>query len=439
MKLKNFCIPLLLFILLNSINASGQSIDIKKLKKIRPRMYLAKGLVWKGESAQNTNWNKICQTPDGKIWFSGGDHWGTDGVPRPFDKKERYERPWGFGNTTVCYYDPNNNKVVEAFELNRASSIYSNAETPGHGKIHASIIADSRGNLYSSGYLGSSFNHEYTQGYFPKSYVGGSVFKYNPKTKEIGYFGIPYFTEALIALYLDEKRNILNGLTVNGKFFRLNIKTMELFRYGTVGRMTRTPDRIREMIMDNNGCCYFNNAIGGLTKFDPASGKFTDIDITLPGKLKDFRATVVSSDNVIYAISNEGFVWSYAPETNKFANLGHIFGLPEHPIYTPNIALDEKRNRLYFLASNHGGGRIEEALGTITILDLNTEKYHWMGMVDGFEGCFGALAAKDHNVYFSCLGYAYEKDGFQKGPSGRPITRPYLLKYEPPSKLDSSK
>jgi len=259
--------------------------------------------------------------------------------------------------------------------------------------------------------------------------------KSNPQTKDIDYLGIPYFSEALIALYLDEKRNTLNGMTVNGKFFRLNIETMELFRYGTIGRMAQAPDRIREIIMDKNGFCYFNNDVGGLTKFDPETGMFTDIDITLPGKLKDFRASIVSSDNVIYAVSNEGFVWSYAPETNTFKNLGHIFGLPEQPIYTPNIALDEEWDRLYFLASNHGGVSINEALGTITILDLNTGKFHWIGKVDGFEGCFGALTAKDHNVYFSCLGFAYENDEFEKGPDGRPITRPYLLKYEPPSSL----
>ena len=49
-------------------------------------MYVAEGLKWKNESAQNTSWNKITETPDGKIWFCGGDHWGTDETIGNFDK-----------------------------------------------------------------------------------------------------------------------------------------------------------------------------------------------------------------------------------------------------------------------------------------------------------------------------------------------------------------
>ena len=84
----------------------AQSIDIKNIKKIRLVIYPAEGLVWKGQSVQNTNWNKITQTPDGKVWYCGGDHWGSDAITGPFDKSENYERPWGFGNTAISYYDP---------------------------------------------------------------------------------------------------------------------------------------------------------------------------------------------------------------------------------------------------------------------------------------------------------------------------------------------
>src|SRR5262245_14609172 len=77
----------------------AQTIDLKKIKKIRLKTYPADGLTWKGESAQNTNWNKITETPDGRIWYCGGDHWGTDAITGPWQKGENYERPWGFGNT----------------------------------------------------------------------------------------------------------------------------------------------------------------------------------------------------------------------------------------------------------------------------------------------------------------------------------------------------
>ncbi|MCE5252089.1 hypothetical protein LLG96_17945 [bacterium] len=407
----------------------AQSIKIDSLKKIKLKSYQAGGLEWKGETTQNTNWNKICETPDGKIWFCGGDHWGTDAR-----NADRYDRPWGFGNTAISVYDPKSDKATVKFELDRASAIYSNAETPGHGKIHSNIQPDSKGNLYMAGYLGSSYDHEYTQAYYPKSYAGGAVIKYDPKTGDVDYFGIPCPQSAVVGLYYDEKRNIVNGITVSrAKFWRINLTTMELNQYESIARLTHLVDRVREMIMDYNGFCYFANDLGGLTRFDPDTEVFSDIDIFLPGEKRDFRASVVSKQNVIYAITTDGFVWSYDTKTGKLDNYGHVLGLPEKQHYTPNIALDESWGRLYFLAGNHGGPVYEDALEVLTVLDLKTRKFHWVGKVEGVEGCFGALGASDHTVYFSCFG------PMDKDKNGKPVTRPFLARYDPPKNLDDLK
>ncbi len=417
---------------------TAQPIDVSKLKKIRLKQIPAGGLEWKGESTQNTNWNKICETPDGKIWYCGGDHWGADAITGPWDKSDRYERPWGFGNTAVSSYDPQQDKAIVEFELNRVSSLYSNAESPGHGKIHGNIATDSKGNLYFGGYMGSSYVHEYTRAYYPKSYAGGAVIRYNPQTKDADYFGIPCPYGAIVALYYDENRNTVLGLSVDrAKFWRVNLTTMEVNIYESLARMSRLTDRVREMIMDNRGICFFANDVGGLTKFDPDTEVFTDLDLTLPGKLMDFRASVVSSDNILYAISTDGFVWSFDPKTEKLKDYGHVIGLPEQPHYTPNIALDEDWGRLYFIAGNHGGGVMEEALETLTILDLKTGKYHWVGAIEGVEGCFGAVVGQNHAVYFSSFGHVFDGNTVRTWSNGRPMTRPYLLRYDPPKDLGS--
>ena len=154
MKFKRFFIatlPVALGLII-PIVAHGQ--PASSINQIYPKFYTAGGLIWKGESTQETNWNKICEDKKGRIWFAGGDHWGTDRKGGKFE--DRYDRPWGFGNTNVCYYDMKTDKVYEAFEIDRASAIYSNAETPGHGKIHADIVSDDEGNIWTGGYLGSS-------------------------------------------------------------------------------------------------------------------------------------------------------------------------------------------------------------------------------------------------------------------------------------------
>jgi hypothetical protein len=294
--------------------------------------------------------------------------------------------------------------------------------------------------LYFAGYMGMSYMHEFTGAYYPKSYAGGALLKYNPQTKDVDYFGIPCPYGATVGLYYDEKRNILNGISPDrAKFWRVKLSTMELNRYESVARMSRLEDRVREMIMDKEGFCYFANDVGGLTKFNPDTEVFTDIDIKLPGKLMDFRASVVSSKNIIYAISTDGFVWSFDPQTNRLEEFGHVIGMPDKGHYTPNIALDEEWGRLYFIAGNHGGKVVETALEILTILDIRSKKFYWAGQVEGVEGCFGALTAKDHTVYFSCFGNYITDGEVEKDIHGKPITRPYLVKYNPPEDLNSLK
>lgn len=414
-----------------------QSINLSDIRKIRLQMIPAGGLIWKGVSTQNTNWNKITQTPDGKIWYCGGDHWGTDAITGPFDKSEKYERPWGFGNTALSSYDPKKNQAKVVLELGRASALYSNAETPGHGKIHSNIVSDSRGILYFAGYMGLSYAHEYTRSYFPKSYAGAALLRYDPSKDDVDYLGIPFPNGAIVALYYDEKRDFLNGITVDrAKFFRVNLTTMELNRYESVARMSRVEDRVREMIMDKNGFCYFANDVGGLTRFDPDTEKFMDLDLELPGKLKDFRASVVSSQNIIYAITTDGFVWSLDPKTQQLIDLGHILGMPEQGHYTPNIALDEEWGRLYFMAGNHGGKVLEDALEIVTVLDLQKKKFYWLGQAEGVEGCFGSLVGRDHSVYFSCYGNLFQNNELVTDQKGDAVTRPYLVKFVPPRNLE---
>ena len=424
---------------------TGQSIDVQKLMKIRLKMYPAEGLIWKGETAQNTNWNKITETPDGKIWFCGGDHWGSDQITGPWPKGESYERPWGFGNTAISYYDPKLDKSFVAYdsennplEFDRASAIFSNAETPGHGKSHSNITSDSHGRIYFAGYMGLSYQHEYTRAWYPKSYAGGALIRYDPATKDVDYLGIPCPNGGIVGIYFDEKRNIINGITVDrAKFWRINLTTMELNIYESVARMSRVEDRVREMIMDKDGFCYFANDVGGLTKFNPDTERFTDLDVKLPGNLMDFRASVVSSENIIYAITTDGFVWSFNTRTNKLEDYGHIIGMPEQGHYTPNIALDEDWGRLYFMAGNHGGKVLESALEILTVLDIKNHKFYWLGQVEGVEGCFGAIAGKDHKVYFSAFGQLYQNNKLITDKNGKAVTRPYLIRYDPPVDLKS--
>lgn len=426
MKYTRLCMAALLGITIIAVPITASAQPPITIKQIYPKFYPAGGLIWKGESMQDTCWGKICEDKKGRIWFSGGDHWGTDREGGKFE--DRYERPWGFGNTTICYYDPEKDEAFVAFELDRASAIYSNAETPGHGKIHSDIVTDDEGNIWTGGYLGSSYNHEWTQQYYPKSYVGGAIIKYNPETKDIDYYGIPNPGGGLVSVKFDTKRNIVHGVTVDrGRYYRINIDTMELKRYD-IARFSG-----REMTVDHEGNAWFYNEFVSLTKFDPDTETYTDYDIKLPGLL---RASVTSSKGIIYGTTSEGYVWSWDTKTNKVENYGHIVNMPDESVYTPNIALDEEWGRLYFMAGGHGITLF--GMPILTILDIKEKKFYWAGKVD-VDGCYGAVVGNDHKVYFGCYAFA-QKDGKRiKNKEGEEYRTNYLVRFDPPVNLEDLK
>ena len=141
--------------------------------------------------------------------------------------------------------------------------------------------------------------------------------------------------------------------------------------------------------------------------------------------------------NSLNSCLTDGFIWSFDPRTNTIEEFGHVLGLPDQPHYTPNIALDEEWGRLYFLAGNHGGGVLEDALETLTILDLKAKKRYWAGTVEYLEGCFGAVVGDNHKVYFSSFGQVVKGNDVLRYKDGKPVTRPYLLRYDPPENLNS--
>ncbi len=397
----------------------------KDIRQIYPKMYLATGLDWQGESTQNTCWNKICEDKQGRIWFAGGDHWGTDRRGGVYEG--RYDRPWGMGNATVHYYDPKTDKAVEVLELNEASAIFSNEETPGHGKIHADIVCDDQGYLWTGGYLGSSYDHEWAQQYYPKSYAGGAIIRIDPNTFDVDYYGIPNPGGGLVSVKFDNKRRVVHGVTVDRqRYYRLNVETRALKRYD-IARFSS-----REIIVDHKGEPWFPNEFQSLTHFNPDTEKYTDYDIPIPG----LRASVCSSQGVIYGICPRGFIWSWDTRTNKVEEYGHVVKTPDVSVYTPNIALDEQLGRLYFMAGGHG--TTLAGMPILSILDLKTKTLYWAGGVD-VDGCYGAIAASDHTVYFGCYAYAQSNGKRLRNSEGQEYRTNYLVRYDPPKNLEDLK
>ncbi len=405
------------------------------------RKFMAQGLFWNGANYQEANYSKICETSDGRIWFSGGDHEGTDRLWR----EERYDRPYGFGNTTVCAYDPRTDSVEVAFEVDRASGLFSNAETPGHGKIHASIVTDSRDILYTAGYMGSSYEHEGTRAFYPKSYTGGAILRYDSRTGQLDNMGIPCPAGGVVCLSYDERRDVVHGLSVDRcRYWRVHVRTRELKLYGLEGRMNAA----RDMIVDRAGRVYFPNEHGGLTRFNPDTETFTDLDLKLPSDPDmTLRGHVVTSKNVIYGITFNGTLWKFDPRTGASKTYGHLFGRSDLRSYNPAPCLDEEWGRIYFLGGTSGLRKDDKKI--LTVFDIKEEKFYYLGLVDVHKTCYGSMVARDHTLYFSVSTWETDENGRyvappQRGyqnmydPSNSRIMRPYLVKIEPPRTMQGA-
>ena len=186
------------------------------------------------------------------------------------------------------------------------------------------------------------------------------------------------------------------------------------------------------MIVDHKGNPWFPNEFESLTKFDPDTETYTDYDTKIPG----LRASVCSKNGVIYGISDTGFVWSWDTKTNKVEEYGHVVGTPDTRVYTPNIALDEKWGRLYFLAGSHGSTLA--GMPILTIFDLKEKKFYWAGGVD-VDGCYGAVAASNNSVYFGTYAYAQKNGKRIKNKEGKEYRTNYLVRYDPPKNLEDLK
>jgi len=389
--------------------------------------------VWKGKTTQNTNWNKICETPERPHLVLRGDHWGADAR----ENADRYDRPWGFGNTTVCWYDPRTDKTGVELELDKASSLFSNAETPGHGKIHSNIQSDRRGNLYMAGYLGSSYDHEYTQAAFPKSYSGGALIRYNPAAKTTDYIGSPARTAPWSALYYDETRDVLKRPHGEpGDFWRVNLATRELERYENVGRMMRVVDRVREMKHGPDRCVLVQQR---LRRAHPVRSDDKNLHrhrCDHPRKTHGLPGLRVLLEERALRISSDGFVWAYDTASGKLEDYAMSSASQRAALYAEQspstrtgaaVLHGREPRRAPFTNGRWRGGHHPRSQDAEILLDGSRR---WSRE---------AASARSPQRTRRLLQLLRARlDG---GPNtrrrGRDITRPFLVRYDPPRDLSA--
>ena len=366
----------------------GQGQPRSDIREVKVKRYVAPGNIWKGETVMETNWNKICEDPQGRIWFSGGDHWGTDRT----NVAGQYERPWGFGNTVVSFYDPKSDTVTEVFELDRKARSSPTSRPRGTARS-TPISCPTRRAI--SGRPGTWVPPTTTSSptrTIPKSYAGGAILKYDPRTRKTQYFGVPAPFGGTVALYLDEKRSTVHGFSVDrgtvleAQYRHPRVPPLRDQRPRRRPRDDHGPRRhvlFRERIQRPHPVRSRQRNVRGPADHD---SRTSGLGRSPPGMSSTASRRRASCG-----------AWTRRPTRSR--NTATWSASRKSGSIRRTWRLTRQWGRLYMIAGGHG--ITLSGMPILTIFDLKAKKFYWPGKID-VDGCYGAVCGRDHTVYFSC-------------------------------------
>jgi len=303
-------------------------------------------------------------------------------------------------DTDILYvYDRNLRKFI--------SLGYSKIADKFDAKFHRSLQMDNDGNIYGAIALFHNLDRQYEA-------PGGSLVKYNPKTKEITKLAIPIPHAYIQCTAFDKERKIIYGFTFNPeKMFRYDLSTGETKDLGFIGNNFQICHPHIPAIDDEGNCWGTwgvtrawddNPGIDAirLLKYNPEEDKITWFRHSLPKISSDDYGAVDSmlngKDGYIYIGTTAGALIRLNPKTIKTELLGKP--CPERRLSGLAIGPD---GLLYGAGGDNGKARIFS-------YDRKKNKFYDLGPI--FDRNLGENAVKIHDIVVTddLVVYAGEND-----------------------------
>ena len=181
----------------------------------------------------------------------------------------------GGGIAQLYRYNVKKRKLEHCADMAQVTGEPAAGGHAAQGKIHFSLCPTSDGLLYGTTHattppLDDKVWSPYgTWGDPVKSYPGGHLFRYDPRTGETLDFGILYPHDGLPFLLLDEKRKRFYGITYpKAHFFSANMAGRDVTDYGRVSSWYPIG-----MTFDAKGNLFFGDTNAGLIKYDVQQDK----------------------------------------------------------------------------------------------------------------------------------------------------------------------
>lgn len=253
----------------------------------------------------------------------------------------------GLGESRVYDYDPATRTVRLLFNLRE------HAPDPAiaGGKIHSRIEEGRDGRLYFATFWGKQ----------PKkaggtNFVGGALFRYDPRTDRTDNLGVPVAGQGLSTSRLDARRLWLYFYAEpSGDLVAYDLEQHAIAFRGGGGTQAGN----RNIMLDAEGCAYFSGADGFLWRYSPATNGLTKTRAQLPeapaGAPRASRhlraSTRAGKDGRLYGFTMPGILFAFDPKTETVEDLGPNFG---HGEYTAVVELSPDERFLYYAPGSHG-------------------------------------------------------------------------------------
>jgi len=300
-------------------------------------------------------WGDSLHASDGKFYASIGDHaaWGT---------------------TFVYEVDPSTKKVRLAIDVNKALGL--TRQDYAAGKIHAPIIDRGDGWLYVVNYPGTVPGPD-------SHYKGDRFFRYEMASGNVESLGVlvPGSGEAVLEYF--GPSNILYGLSEGygleveprNKFFVYDLEARKFIYHGGP-----EPGMTRALMLAADGRAYYGGKDKMLMRYDPKEKTVSATNQQIPGDGSLRAVSRPASDGVLYALSADGVVFAFDPESEQITWSARAFTESSH--YITTCRLDPTERYLYYVPDAHGSAW--KVAAPLIQFDLETKKPKVLAFLNEF-------------------------------------------------------
>jgi len=313
----------------------------------------------------------IVSSVTGRHYSALGDHLGPD------------------GNSHIYEYDPATRALRRVGDV--LALVDHQPGAWGYGKIHAQMVEDSCGSIWTFTYWGTRSDIEYGRGY-----EGDLLLEIEPAARTLRSHGALVGERGVPSLAITPDGRYLVGESVEADTDDGDLVVFDTST-AAVTEVVDDPEHVgfRALAVDSQGRVLYSTASGTLRALIPETGETADTGIVVPGDEPEFlrAATPVTSTGVFYGVSQYSF------DLFSVAGDGSVEVIGNAGEYTASLATTPEGDRVFWMPGAHGDAW---QLGA-PILQLDTatgEVTELVSLAEPFEERFGLLPGGTYSITY---------------------------------------